>query len=599
MNYFSHNIDTVRSHFPHYYARMHDAPRDCLRVLTCKNGDMSAEYQGQLLHSQRDPRREAERIAKRVSEETPPDCDALICLGFGLGYHIEALLQQNTTLPIIVIEPRHDILASSLCIRDYQNLLKGKNFHLLSCKEQELIPFFESLQLQFPQFHFVQSFSQLYDAELVQKFHSAVDRYRLRNELNRNTLARFGQRWTRNIINNLHLVHKSSGIEALFSLFSGSPCLVCAAGPSLDEDVELLRACHQRMPLLAVDTAFTLLEQKGIHADFLLVMEPQYLNSRHLDQGCPDNTILVSDTASYPRVFRLCNNATLIFTASFFPLGQYFDPPNREKIGAGGSVASSAWDLARLLGSQEIYLAGLDLSFPGYRTHARGAAAERILSKRETRLNRLEGQYVQYLYSGMPLLTRSMAGDKILSDHRMRLYRWWFEAQFRSYPGIKNYLLSPNSGELEGSLQAERDAIYQLPIRRSEINKKIETFVARQREESQLHSLAHSEIEKKREHLLLLLEEILLLSEEGVRLSKILIEQPPRDVKNILVKLDDLEQRISQLSTKEILGFLMQQSIHDILKNKEKSDAYKNTLLLHQALLQSANKQIAFLRKKM
>jgi spore maturation protein CgeB len=87
-------------------------------------GDPTLVADGVLLHSRTDPRREAARWAAEQRERLETSgAGTAVVLGFGLGYHVEALA---TRWPgrVVVVEPDRSLLRTALAARDLRLLLE-------------------------------------------------------------------------------------------------------------------------------------------------------------------------------------------------------------------------------------------------------------------------------------------------------------------------------------------------------------------------------------------------------------------------------------------------------------------------------------------
>ena len=147
----------------------------------------------------------------------------------------------------------------------------------------------------------------------------------------------------------------------------GLPALVIAGGPSLDSLAPSLAALRERMVLVSVNTPLRACRERGVEPDFTVVVDPQFWASRSLDWTLAQDGVLVAEPSACPRIFRR-ETERFFLCSSLFPLGETLEAAVGEKgrLGAGGSVSTSAWDLARLLGARPLYAAGLDLGFPGH-----------------------------------------------------------------------------------------------------------------------------------------------------------------------------------------------------------------------------------------
>ena len=121
-----------------------------------------------------------------------------------------------------------------------------------------------------------------------------------------------------------------------------------------------------------------------------------------------------------------------LLISSLFPLGKYFESLVGEKgqLGAGGSVATTAWDLARFIGCKPIIMAGLDLGFPQNQTHCPETFFETLKLIESNRFHPASSATFKYQYSANPFWVKANNGDRTITDQRMQIYNWWFESQF-------------------------------------------------------------------------------------------------------------------------------------------------------------------------
>ncbi|HUV07723.1 MAG TPA: 6-hydroxymethylpterin diphosphokinase MptE-like protein, partial [Spirochaetia bacterium] len=134
---------------------------------------------------------------------------------------------------------------------------------------------------------------------------------------NKMTLFHMGELWIRNILQNLDQIRRSSDIT---SLGTALPVLVTGAGPSLEENLGLIRKIRERVVVLTVDTALSVLEGGGIKPDIILALEAQIANLQdfigHTSSGVP----LLCDISCSPSVVRLFAESSFFFSSSFYPL---------------------------------------------------------------------------------------------------------------------------------------------------------------------------------------------------------------------------------------------------------------------------------------
>lgn len=440
---------------------MHEGKQATLE--TARNGSPTITVAGRYVHSSHNPEREAERITRALARRDPP---AVVLLGMGLGYQAAALLATTSSL-IIAYEPSEELrrLAMStgpLAGDDHSDRLfiAPALSELSSLLPRRAAQGFETLELPA-----LGAYDE--DADAAR---SIVRAFAGRLEINRNTLNRFGRLWVRNLCRNLDELAGARGVAELASLMEGIPTLLLAAGPTLDQVLPHLRELARRCLVIAVDTAVSPARRAGIEPDFAVVVDPQYWNARHLDRIPPGRTLLVSEASAHPFVFRHFR-PPLFLCSSLFPLGRSFEALLGAfgSLGAGGSVSTSAWDLARLLGTSQVYAAGLDLGFPGGRTHCRASFFEELALALGSRLQPAEGVIFRYTWSAGPQHVPGTDGEALLSDRRMEIYRNWFASQLALPRATPTASLTRGGARIEGMRLADLEEVLALPDRRDEI----------------------------------------------------------------------------------------------------------------------------------
>ncbi|MCL2318662.1 MAG: DUF115 domain-containing protein, partial [Treponema sp.] len=362
------------------------------------------------------------------------------------------------------------------------------------------------------------------------------------------------------------------GISRLEGLLRGKggaediPVFLAAAGPTLDETGPWLGEIAKRCVTVAVDTSLRFLLGRGVDPDFVVSVDPQYWNYRHLDRVPAPKTLLIAESAVYPPVLRNPFGG-IFFCGSLFPLGRFVenrvDP--KGSLGAGGSVATSAWDFARLLGARQVWIAGLDLSFPELKTHFRGALFEEKSHAESCRYAPVETWNFRALRDGQPFLAKRKGGGTVLTDKRLSLYAAWFENNFSRYREVKNYSLSAEGLAIPGLETAPMEELLALPERRDEINYMLGE--ARAAIEKDFNSplamkLRAEKYEDARKVLLEGLGDIKNMAEDAAGSTETAIARnklghlDSTEQEKVLSKLDAVNRSISGSAVKEISGFL-------------------------------------------
>lgn len=428
-----------------------------------------------------------------------------------------------------------------------------------------------------------------------------IHSWALRKDINVNTLSRFGRLWVRNLCRNLDAFLRCPGVTQLTGLFADVPGLVVAGGPSLDALMPHLSALRERMLIISVNTPVAALRARGVEPDFTVVVDPQYWASRYLDWTGTEKGVLVAEPSTCPRVFRR-EAAPFFLCSSLFPLGEILETAVGEKgkLGAGGSVATSAWDLARILGARPIYAAGLDLGFPGMRTHCRGVFAEEIWHSSAGRLAPAEGSAWRSIRDIGLFPARSTGGGVTFTDRRMLLYKWWFENQLRIHPELQCATLSPNGVAIEGMPYAPSEQMLSLPRLRPAIDRAMD----RVREMHRMRDTGGGErlrvsIETVEQEL----DRLAALCRRGLSLSRELaaLLHGRENVRRCLEEMDAVDRGILALSSRTIAGFLVQATLHGIEADGDSATSRDIVLArsaaLYEGIAESAAWQQGLLRR--
>ena len=105
---------------------------------------------------------------------------------------------------------------------------------------------------------------------------------------------RFAGPYLLNTLRNLTVISRAGDVASLSDRFRGLPAIVAGAGPSLDANLKDLRDVVDRAVLISTDTALRPLLSAGLDPQFVVAVDPQEFNARHLCglPSCP-NTWLV------------------------------------------------------------------------------------------------------------------------------------------------------------------------------------------------------------------------------------------------------------------------------------------------------------------
>jgi hypothetical protein len=241
---------------------------------------------------------------------------------------------------------------------------------------------------------------------------------------NRLTLVAMGGLQVRNLFDNLALLPDASDFSALST---DLPVVVAGAGPSLEESIPVLQKLRSRFALIAVDTALPLLVAQSLRPDLIVALEAQAANLKDFIPREKWGARLACDLSAHPATTRLFMGRLHFFSSTFAPL-RLFDRFAEARLlpsvfPALGSVGVAAVRAALCVTRDLVFLTGLDFSFPGSRTHARGTPQHLESLIRSTRLHAVGQDAYGALLSRRRTKVRDKRGGSVETDMVLRSYR--------------------------------------------------------------------------------------------------------------------------------------------------------------------------------
>ena len=434
-------------------------------IMPAKNGSLTARLGNMFLHSSYNPEREGQTTARQLADKNK---ETLIFMGAGLGWQFCAMAQLmvKSVAPcpvkkLVLVEPDPVHFFSALYYLDWSDVFAVEQLVLaIGCPENSLMGLLEGNSINtgssgvsaayvYVVPAFIQHARPYFDSVIA-----LIERNRSKNEINAATYKKFEKLWIRNSMKNLVHIGKCGTVSQLAQV-PGDFILV-AAGPSLQELLPEIKKMSGSATLVCVETALHALLKIGVQPDFIVITDPQYYAYRHIAGLAAPDSILVCPLSVHPAVFRFkCRQ--ILLCSEMFPVSSYFEAKLGAfgDLGAGGSVASSAWNLCRLLGAENIYLAGLDLSYPAGQTHIKGSSAEEAFLTGANRLATMQNKNSAYRFSSNPENAFDYEGKPVLTDARMKMFAWWFESRIAACPEVKTWTLSPRSMKIPGVQVAE------------------------------------------------------------------------------------------------------------------------------------------------
>lgn len=327
-----------------------------------------------------------------------------IFIEMGLG-NPEYLNKMCETLPdattIVVYEPSWEIFKNVLERFDLTKAIKSKKsivFLVQGLNEKmiysvlkrlitvERLPYLRTISL--PNYNYL-------CMEKMKEFTSVLLRICEDERISLNTNLLFSSIKGQNAIRNAkYVVDGYSTLDFCDPFPKDLPAIVVAAGPSLNKNIEELKKAQGKALIIAVDTAIKPLINAGIKPDMYAIVDALKPVELVDIDGAEDIPLLTSAVASTAVLDK--HKGKKIFFAEGEPLIDIMFSTHGvpfATIPCGGSVATTAFAFAYMIGFETIILVGQDLALTGNKTHAKGTFSDEEIEINTEGALLVEGNY--------------------------------------------------------------------------------------------------------------------------------------------------------------------------------------------------------------
>lgn len=330
------------------------------------------------LHSRYDPVQEAKTF---IDAQNFTDHDAVICFGFGLGYHVEYLAEKLPShIWLSFVESDLALFREALRLRDFTKLFSRLRFNGYVGHDSQAF------------LKWVGEYLNLTEAEVVMvlKHPASVRRNRSfylplesevgsavsRRIIELNTLVHYKDTLDKNHILNSVEMLKAPGFLNLKDKASGLPAIVIASGPSLDECIGVIKRIQNRAVIICVSRSFKTIVEAGIIPHFVTHLDmTEQSNAFFRGFDIPKETVLVFDPDGHYEIAKNYPHRKISYSQrTYYAQWVKTFKSDAAELRKGLSVAHMAFYFADYLGCDPIALVGVDLSFPTEYTHAKGVA---------------------------------------------------------------------------------------------------------------------------------------------------------------------------------------------------------------------------------
>ena len=387
--------------------------------------------------SRYDPAKEAKTLVAPIDHKTTA---CVVVLGFGLGYHVEQLMDKVSARDLVIVyEPDLSQLRAVLQRLDYSAWL-GNNALVLAGPDDGKATLLGRLQdrsgtLTLGTQIITHAPSRIRHTESFNAFGKLVTETLAFCRTNVATALVNASRTVRNLTNNLAQYAAGSTVAELAGAARGYPAVCVGAGPSLVKNLDQLAdpEVRSKVVLIGVQTTLRPMLDRGIRPDFVTAIDYSSICTRFYEglPDLPDVTLVVEPKChpaiieAYPGPVRVCyskmNDKLLGPLARPIPT-----------IKSATTVAHLSFYLAQMLGCDPVIFIGQDLGFSDGLYYAPGTAVHKVWGPELGAFNTIETMEWTRVVRMRGNLRRAedVHGRPIFTDEQMSTYLSQFERDF-------------------------------------------------------------------------------------------------------------------------------------------------------------------------
>lgn len=359
------------------------------------------------MHSTVNPETEAKILVNEVSA-----CEKYMVIGLGLGYHIMELLNRFPESQVIVLESEINLIKLSMKYQNWTKYLQSLQLEIVYNPDiSELIKQTGYLQQPYEllvHYPTVQAVDDEKIRQLLEDFFMTISSMREQKIFLASNFSKLSKK---------HL--PECGV--LKPLFSKKNVVIVGAGPSVNGQIEMMKKYRNKVMIFATGHITKLLLKEGIRPDAVIITDPQPHMYKQIEGADTKNIpLILLSTASASVTNAYKGDIYVAYQNGYQPAEEMAESLNAETFETGGSVITTALDIALRFEAKKIIFVGVDLAYTDGSSHAKGVG-RKITSREGLRK------------------VKSCTGTEIYTSKNLDIYRKWIERRIENVTGTVIY----------------------------------------------------------------------------------------------------------------------------------------------------------------
>lgn len=358
------------------------------------------------LHSSVNPEWEAERLVTSL-----PTAKNYVVWGIGLGYHVIKLLEAYPDCHVTVLESEVGLIFKTLCIWNLSEYIKNNHLRIVYSRSIEIL--LNELKQQTVQYELLLYYPAI----------QTIENEKIKGALEDFFVTTSSMREQRKYLDyNFDKLDKENlpDCGCLKDMFYKKNVVIVGAGPSVDSELDAIRKYRSQLMIFATGHIVRKLIAEQIEPDAIIITDSQphmYEQIKGLNIKIP---LILLSTASASVYENYSGPVYIAYQKGYEPAEEKAEILQVEKFETGGSVTTTALDVAIRFDAAKIILVGVDLAYTNGYSHAEGVG--RKIKARD----------------GLRTV-KDCNGNEIFTSKNLDIYRKWIEYRLEREEMIKVY----------------------------------------------------------------------------------------------------------------------------------------------------------------
>lgn len=346
------------------------------------------------MHSTVNPEREAQLLVRDL-----PDAEDYVVFGIGLGYHVLEVLKTHPQSRVTVLETKTAFITEAFCCLDWTPYLKAEQLHILLCENN--IELSKALKIRKNQ-----------EVFLHYPTIQALENQKMRETLEDFFMTTASMREQKSLLdyNFKELIKRElPECSKIKNLFYNKNVVIVGAGPSVGAEIEPLKKYRKNLTIFATGHILRTLVENQIYPDAVIITDPQPHMHRQVEGVKTGETpLILLSTAAYSVPDHYDGPVYLAYQEGYEPAERKAKECGATVFKTGGSVTTTALDIALQFHADKIIFVGVDLAYTDGNSHAAGVGRKITDTK------------------GLRKVV-SCAGGEVFTSKNLDYYRKWIE----------------------------------------------------------------------------------------------------------------------------------------------------------------------------